>query len=196
MFRKFATVFLLLPLAVSADFKSGGDAYQRGDYETAAKEFLPLAENGDHRAMYALGSMYSAGHGVPQDYAEALKWFQRAAKYGRPDAEYKLGLMYFNGLGTEKDERKAINWFGKAAKKGLNTAQFRVGEMYAAGLGVQQNDVKAYAWLSVALEQGLSETRAVLDTVTARLNPEQLAEAQELAESYRNLYARKQFSGQ
>ncbi len=62
---------------VSADFKAGGDAYRRGDDETAAKEFLPLAEGKDHRAMYALGSMYAVGHGVPMDLKEALRWFRR-----------------------------------------------------------------------------------------------------------------------
>jgi TPR repeat protein len=192
MLKKFAIILLLYPLLVSADFKSGGEAYKQGDYETAAREFLPLAEKGDHRAMYALGSMYSAGHGVSQDYAEAFKWFQRAAKYGRPDAEYKIGLLYLNGLGTEKDDRKAINWFGKAAKKGYGAAQFRVGEMYAAGLGVKQDDVKAIAWLTIALEQGITEAKSVLDTVADNLNPEQLEEARNLAGSYRNLYRGRQ----
>ena len=181
---------LCLSLNLLADFQSGGEAYKRGDYETAAKEFLPLANNGDHRAMYALGSMYSAGHGVPQDFTEAFKWFQRAAKYGRPDAEYKIGLLYLNGLGTEKDARKAINWFGRSAKKGFANAQFRIGEMYASGLAVQQNYVKAYAWLTIALEQGITDAKATLDMVSANLSPEQLKEAEDLARSYRDQYVK------
>lgn len=100
--------------------------------------------------------------------------------------------MYLNGLGTEKDDRKAINWFGKAAKKGYGVAQFRVGEMYAAGLGVKQDDVKALAWLTIALEKGVTEAKSVLDTVADDLNPEQLAEARNLAETYRNLYRGRQ----
>lgn len=190
---RIVTLFFLvcLPFSSSADFRSGGDAYKRGDYETAAKEFLPLAENGDHRAMYALGSMYSAGHGVPQDYKEAFKWFQRAAKYGRPDAEYKLGLLYLNGLGTEKDERRAINWFGRSAKKGFANAQYRIGEMYAAGLGVQQDYIKAYAWLSIALEQGITDAQSALQMVSGQLDKEQLKTAQILAESYKEQYVRQ-----
>lgn len=191
MLKTFAIILLLIPLQAFADFKSGGDAYKRGDYETAAKEFLPLAKNGDHRAMYALGSMYSAGHGVPQDHAEALKWFQRAAKYGRPDAEYKLGLLYLNGLGTEKDERKAVNWFGRSAKKGYVNAQYRVGELYAAGLGIQQDYIKAYAWLSIALEQGITDAKSALDMVISQLDPEQLKTAQILAGSYRDQYVKR-----
>jgi len=191
MLKKFPIIFLLISLQAPADFKSGGEAYKQGDYEAAAKEFLPLAKNGDHRAMYALGSMYSAGHGVPQDHTEALKWFQRAAKYGRPDAEYKLGLLYLNGLGTEKDERKAINWFGRSAKKGFVNAQYRVGEMYAAGLGVQQDYIKAYAWLSIALEQGITDAKSALDMVSSQLDPEQLKTAQILADSYRDQYVKR-----
>ena len=175
---------------VIADFQAGGEAYKQGDYETAAKEFLPLAEAGDHRAMYALGSMYSAGNGVPQDYAEALKWFQKAAKYGRPDAEYKIGLLYLNGLGTEKDYRKAINWFGRSAQKGYPSAQYRIGQMYAEGWGVQPDDVKAYAWLITALAQGSTEAKPDLETVRGRLNPEQLNEAESLSQSYRDKYVR------
>ena len=181
---------LCLSFNTFADFQAGGEAYKQGDYETAVKEFLPLAKSGDHRAMYALGSMYSAGHGVAQDYAEALKWFQRAAKYGRPDAEYKIGLLYLNGLGTEKDDRKAINWFGRAAKKGYPNAQYRVGEMYAQGLGVQQDDIKAYAWLTIALEQGVTDAKNSLDMVSDKLGPEQLKEAQILVASYREQYVK------
>ncbi len=182
---------LCLSLNIFADFQAGGEAYKRGDYETAAKEFLPLAKNGDHRAMYALGSMYSAGHGVPQDYTEAFKWFQRAAKYGRPDAEYKIGLLYLNGLGAEKDDRKAINWFGRSAKKGFANAQYRLGEMYAAGLAVQQDYIKAYAWLTIALEQGITDAKITLDMASANLSPEQLKEAQVLTQSYRDQYVKR-----
>ena len=183
-------IFLLFSISsqVVADFVSGGEAYKKGDYETAAQEFLPLAEQGDHRAMYALGSMYSAGHGVPQDLNEAFKWFSKAASYGRPDAEYKLGLMYAQGLGVPQDYRKAINWYGKAAKKGYGMAQYKVGLMYAEGHGVTQDDVKAYAWLQTALAQGVEEAKGSMESTASKLTPEQLAEAQILSQSYRDKY--------
>ena len=185
-------IFLLFTFSsqAGADFKAGGDAYKRGDYETAAKEFLPLAEKGDHRAMYALGSMYSVGHGVPQDLNEAFKWFQKAASYGRPDAEYKLGLMYAQGLGVPQDYRKAINWYGKSAQKGYGLAQYRIGLMYAEGHGVPQDDIKAYAWLQTALSQGVEDAKDPLGTIAGKLTPEQLAEAQTLAQSYQDKNAK------
>ncbi len=183
--------FLVMSIPAFADFKSGGDAYKRGDYEAAAKEFKPLAKKGDHRAMFALGSMYSAGHGVPQDFHMALKWFRKAAQYGRPDAQYKIGLMYEKGLGIDQDYRKAINWYGKAAKKGYEMAQYRIGLMYAEGHGVTQSNVKAYAWLRNAFSRGVAEAKENMDETAKKLTSEELEEAQELAQTYSNKYRKR-----
>ncbi len=196
--KKFATVIALFctvfctSFPVTADFKAGGDAYKRGDYETAAKEFIPLAENGDHRAMYALGSMYAAGHGVPRDLKEALKWFRKAAAYGRPDAQYKIGLMYDRGLGLRQDYRKALSWYGKSAKNGFGLAQYKIGLMYIAGHGVKQNFIKAFAWLKTAVSQGVEDKNNDLAAVMSELTPEQLTEANKLADQYMEKYTSSQ----
>lgn len=149
------------PLTLNADFKAGGDAYQAGDYEAAANEFLSVAEKGDHRAMYALGSLYAGGLGVEQDYKQAYYWFRKAANYGRPDAMYKIGLMYEKGLGVKRNFDKALKWYGKSAKPGYVYSQLKVGRYYARGLGVTVNNVKAHAWLSVALMKIPRTTRVI-----------------------------------
>lgn len=182
------TILFFVCRITYADFEAGGEAYKRGDYETAAREFMPLAENGDHRAMYALGSMYSAGRGVPQDLEKAFKWFKEAAKYGRPDAEYKLGLMYFEGLGVPRDYNKAIRWFGRSAKKGYGDAQYRIGQMYMDGHGVEQNYIKAYAWSYIALAQGITDAKTNIDLAKQNLSPEQLTEAENLAKTYQSTF--------
>jgi len=41
-------VMILLALPAWADFQDGLDAYDRGDYEMALREWKPLAEQGDH----------------------------------------------------------------------------------------------------------------------------------------------------
>lgn len=138
------------PLLSYADFEKGGEAYLKGDYEEAANEFIPLAKRGDHRAMYALGSMYSAGHGVKKDLKKSFNLFSEAAKNGRADAMYKLGLMYEKGLGIKQNLKKAIRNYQKSAKKGYPLAQYRFGLMYEKGLGTKQNPINAYAWLAVA----------------------------------------------
>ena len=50
--------------ASSASFEDGLDAAKRGDYVSALKEFVPLAEQGDAEVQYILGFMYEDGLGV------------------------------------------------------------------------------------------------------------------------------------
>jgi hypothetical protein len=177
----------------SADFRSGGDAYKRGDYETAAKEFLPIAEKGDHRAMQALGSMYAAGHGVPQDFQASLKWFRRAAKYGRPDAMFKIGLIYDEGHGVDVNLKQALKWYGKSAKNGYGAAQFKIGMMYTEGRGIKQDLPKAYAWLSLASSKGIDEADIFLKKLEAEMTPEQLEQTKTFTQRYKAKYGNKSY---
>jgi len=151
-------------------FKDGGEAYKNGDYETAAKKFLEVAEKKDHRAMYALGSMYAVGQGVELDYNKAFNWLSQASKYGRPDATYKLGLLYENGLGTKQDFRRAARMYNTASKKAYAAAQFRLGLMYANGTGVNQSKIRAYAWMETAqrnMNDGLPLAKVVVEEQTS-----------------------------
>ena len=76
----------VLALALSgpalADFAEGAAAYRRGDFATALKEWLPLAQSGDVAAANNVGLIYVNGEGVKQDFVEAAKWFRSAAERG------------------------------------------------------------------------------------------------------------------
>ncbi len=91
----------------SADFYKGLDAYDKGDYATALREWRPLAEQGDVIARTLLGDMYGNGYGVPQDYSTAHKWYSLAAKQGNVFAQNNLGEMYRKGEGVPQDEQTA-----------------------------------------------------------------------------------------
>ena len=102
------TTTLCLTLAVllgsagvswSADFQKGLDAYDRGDYATALREWKTLAEQGNADAQYNLGWMYTNGKGVPKNYKTAVKWYKLAAEQGNASAQYNLGGMYSKGQG-------------------------------------------------------------------------------------------------
>ncbi len=54
-----------------SSYQEGCDAYERGDYDTALKEFRPLAEQGHAQAQLNLGIMSSQGLGVPKNYVQA-----------------------------------------------------------------------------------------------------------------------------
>jgi len=89
------TVFaLLLTTLAHADFQDGMDGYNRGDYEAALKEWLPLAKTGNAEVLNVLGGLYLNGHGVPQDYSIAVRWFRLAAEQGLAEAQSKLGSPF------------------------------------------------------------------------------------------------------
>jgi hypothetical protein len=78
--RALATAILVLSIVapVAADpFEDGVAAHNRGDYATAIRLLLPLAEQGLAKAQVNLGLLYFIGQGVPQNDAEAVKWFGR-----------------------------------------------------------------------------------------------------------------------
>ncbi len=62
------------------------EAYARGDYATAFKLWLPLAEQGSARAQTNIGRMYERGEWVAQDHAMANDWYRRAVEQSAQDA--------------------------------------------------------------------------------------------------------------
>ena len=100
------------------DYQDGWDAYERQDYKTAYKLWLPLAEEGYSGAQYNLGLMYDNGQGVPQDYKEAVKWYRLSAEQGDAFAQFNLGLMYVEGKGVPQDYVLAHMWFNICGSTG------------------------------------------------------------------------------
>ncbi len=95
-------------MIVAADVSKGFEAYNNEDYETAYKEFLVEAEQGNMIAQTNLGIMYDNGQGVLQDYEEAVKWYRLAAEQGYADAQSNLGTMYEHGQGVPQDYEEAV----------------------------------------------------------------------------------------
>ncbi|MGZ5904038.1 MAG: tetratricopeptide repeat protein [Reyranella sp.] len=61
-------------------------AYARGDYATAFKIWLPLAEQGSPEAQRNVARMYERGEWVAQDKQAAAEWYSRAAEQSARDA--------------------------------------------------------------------------------------------------------------
>jgi uncharacterized protein len=122
---------LLLPIVCFvvpawADFKAGMDAYNRGDFKTALREWSPLAEKGDASAQFYLGLSYENGDGVPRDYAIARQWYEKSAAQGDEKAQLYLGLQSAFGQGGPVDLVQAHMWYSLAAEKGhLGAAAYR-----------------------------------------------------------------------
>lgn len=100
-----------------AGLAQGVAAYKQGDFATAVREFLPLAQHGDGEAQFYLGAMYTKGWGVPQDDTAAAQWCRRAATQGLAEAQFNLGWMYVRGEGVPQDLVQAYRWFELAATR-------------------------------------------------------------------------------
>ena len=77
-----AVVVVLVAAPAWAGFQAGKEAYYRGDYDTALKEWRPLADQGFASAQNNLAKMYRRGEGVPKDDVLAHMWWSLAAAQG------------------------------------------------------------------------------------------------------------------
>jgi len=160
--------FLACTAASAADFANGLDALDRGDYGAALKELRPLAEAGNARAQYRLGTMFAMGLGVPQDYRQAANWLNKAATQGNAHAQNELGVLYDVGRGVPADPRQAARWFRKAAERGIGAAQFNLASLYQQGRGVPLDPVEAFAWADAATQLGDLPAQKLLDAVAKK----------------------------
>lgn len=65
-----------------ADVKAGVDAWSRGDYATAVREWQSAADKGDADAQFNLGQAYRMGRGVAPDAKKAELYYAKAAGQG------------------------------------------------------------------------------------------------------------------
>ena len=105
-------LFLFSSVVFGDDFQDGFDAYDRKDYKTAYKLWLPLAEQGNAKAQYNLGVMYGKGQGVPQDYKEAVKWWNLSGSNGFKDAVTNRNIVEkkMSKQKIENAQELARNW--------------------------------------------------------------------------------------
>ncbi len=167
MFGKwiFTGLVLLVAGAAAARADTGYDAFARGDYETAYREWWPYAERGDPVAQYNLGMLHRFGRGVAQDYAIAAQWYELAAEQGDPSAQLDLADMYAEGSLGEADAAVAADYYRRAALQGLAEAQRKLGLLYIRGQGVVRDHDTALEWLRQAAAQGDGEAQEWLDDV-------------------------------
>ncbi len=94
----------------------GGEytAYDRANYKTALKVWMPAAEQGDPEAQVNVGEIFEKGLGGAPNYEAALIWYTKAAEQGNKRGQFNLGTMYEQGLGIEKNQVVALNWYRKA----------------------------------------------------------------------------------
>ncbi|OUS30334.1 hypothetical protein A9Q99_06815 [Gammaproteobacteria bacterium 45_16_T64] len=95
----------------------GGEyvAFDRADYATALKIWLPVAQSGDPEAQTYVGEIFEKGLGLQPDYALAVQWYEKAAEQNFSRAQINLGNLYEKGLGVTQDKAIALNWYRRAS---------------------------------------------------------------------------------
>ena len=174
--------------AHAGDVEDGDAATLKNNYSVALTKYKSAAVKNNAYAQLQVGNLYNEGLGVVQDYAEAVKWWKLAAAQGRADAQFNLAIMYDKGQGVVQDYAEAVKWWKLAAAQGRAGAQLNLGINYFNGQGVVQDYVRAHMWWNLSAAQGNANSAKNRDIATAKMNTQQIAEAQKLA---RECQARK-----
>jgi uncharacterized protein len=146
---------LCLSLAATpaiADVKAGVDAWSKGDYQTAVKEWRDPALKGDPDAQFNLGQAYKLGRGVKQDLAIAGDWYRRAATQGHLQAADSYGhLLHYQGKVSE-----SLPYLQASSERGEPRAQYLLATELFNGTNVGKDWVRAYALMTRASAAGLA----------------------------------------
>ena len=164
------------------DLEKGIVAFNNKEYKIALDTLLPLAESGDGRAEYIIGSMCEMGLGIPQHYVNARGWYERACKNRDAMAESKMGEIYYHGLlGRSKNPVLARDYFRSAAEKGIPAAQYNLAGMYERGEAVAASPADAHIWYNLAASHGYEDAAIARDRIAQNMGPREIREAQNSA---------------
>jgi uncharacterized protein len=142
----------LIAAPALADVKAGVEAWTRGEYETAVKEWRPAALKGDSDAQFNLGQAYKLGRGVKVDFNVALDWYRRAAEQGHLQASDSYGhLLHYQGKVSD-----ALPYLQSSADRGEPRAQYLLGTELFNGVHMQKDWVRAYALMTRASSSGMA----------------------------------------
>jgi cell division septation protein DedD len=149
----------LLPAATAwADAKAGVDAWSRGDYPAAIREWQAGVAHGDADAEFNMGQAYMLGRGVTRDLVRAETLFAKAAAQGHLRAGDNYGLLLFQ----RGEHAKAMPYIKAASDRGDPRAMYLYGLALFNGENVPKDWVRAYALVSLAQQNGLPQAKAAL----------------------------------
>jgi TPR repeat protein len=99
-----------------ADFFTAQLAYQKGDYEAAARDYRAMAELGNPTAQYDLAALHLNGQGVKQSNLNAYAWASLAGANGHAPARALADKLRPDlAPGSEKIARDIVAPYDRAA---------------------------------------------------------------------------------
>ena len=172
-----AMVALMASVPAMADVKAGVDAWSRGDYAGAIRQWSGPADAGDADAQFNLGQAYKLGRGVARDLPKAESLFAKAAANGHIQASDNYGLLLFQ----RGERQKAMPYVQSAAGRGDPRAQYLLGLAYFNGDVMPRDWVRGYALVSLAQQAGLPQATPALTQMDQHIPIEQRRESIALA---------------
>ncbi len=166
-------------------------AYLRQKYTDDFSKTLALAEKGNAKAQYKVGTMYSEGIGTEVNFTQAVRWLEMAAQANVSDASARVANLYYAGKGTSQDYSKAYHWYSVAADLGSTPAMAMLATMNRDGKGTTQDTVKALQWFFLAAHHGNQAVLPALQKLIKQVTEEQKKEAQKLAQEWLQKNPRK-----
>ena len=165
--------------ALDCEIRGGEYAsYDRANYETALRVWMPDAERGDARAQNYVGEIYERGLGVDPDFGKAATWYRKAAEQDFAPAQINLGQLLERGLGVPKDVAAAFEWYQRASGLSKVNVAF-VAEPPRAPEPISPTPPRDEA-TARELEQALAElakTRAEIEQLRAERSAESASES-------------------
>lgn len=165
----------------------GGEyvAYDRADYRTALKVWLPQAEQGDPEAQNYVGEIFEKGIAGEPDHHSARIWYERAALQGFSRAQVNLGYLLEKGLGVSQDTPAALNWYRRAA--GLSEDELVLSSDAARALDEQRQalsgEVESARKRAEILRKQMRSLKMEVSELTAASGSKPAPEAQDSKEA-------------
>lgn len=164
-----AAVAALFPTLVWADVRDGVNAWSRGDYAGAVRQWQGPAAKGDADAQFNMGQAAKLGRGMPKDMAKAEDWFHKAARQGHARAADNYGILLFQ-TGRQSE---ALPWLTASADRGEPRAMYVLGVAAFNGDFQPKDWVRAYALMTRAAAVGLPQAIESLKTMNQVIPLEQ-----------------------
>jgi uncharacterized protein len=157
------SLVLIFSAPAHADFAAGQAAYDRGDFNAAYNEWLPLAEAGDAEAQFRVGRLYDVGEGRSRNGPMAVEWYEKSFKQKNLKAGHNLGYLYDVGKIIPRNYGKAFEYYLYGAYQNDPDSQRNLGLMYFGGHGMTHNFIEGYKWLFISKASGGDATEEQID---------------------------------
>lgn len=173
-----AAATLAVAAPAMAELNAGYEAWNRGDYATAVREWRDLAAQGNADAQFNMAQAYRLGRGVEQNAKQAEILIAKAAAQGHIKATDTYGLLLFQSGRREE----AMPYVIKAAERGNPRAQYLLGIGHFNGDLVSKDWVKAYALMTLSNSTGFEQAKPAITQMDDFIPLAQRQEAQLLAQ--------------